>query len=131
MAVVIKKQVYKICVIKQKLIFEDYFNCLGANRFENKTDYLQNNKIDADSLKEFLKDNRSVLLIAQSQKRSRTKKHNVFPEGVNKILMNANNDKQIQSIDFIETYAYGTSENIIRKNEEVEYRIITKQYKND
>ena len=45
----------KKCVIKWKLKFEDYFNCLGANRFENKINHLQNNKIDVDSLKEFLK----------------------------------------------------------------------------
>ena len=45
----------KKCVIKWKLKFEDYFNRLGANRFENKINHLQNNKIDVDSLKEFLK----------------------------------------------------------------------------
>ena len=32
-----------------KLKFEDYINCLEVNRFEKKK-YLENNKIDADSL---------------------------------------------------------------------------------
>ena len=50
-----KSKLTKKCVIKRKLKFEDYFNCLGANRFENKINHLQNNKIDVDSLKEFLK----------------------------------------------------------------------------
>lgn len=45
--------------------------------------------------------------------------------------MSANDHKKIQSIDCKETYSYGTSENIIHKNEETRYRIIIKQYKND
>lgn len=45
--------------------------------------------------------------------------------------MSANDHKKIQSIDCKETYSYGTSENIIHKNEEIRYRIIIKQYKND
>ena len=33
----------------------------------------------------------------------------VFTEQVNKIALSANDDKRIQSIDSIKTYAYGTS----------------------
>ena len=35
----------KTCVIKRQLKLEDYKNCLGANRSENTTSYLQNNKM--------------------------------------------------------------------------------------
>ena len=35
--------------------------------------------------------------------------HNVFTNEINKIASSLNNDKKIQSIDLIETYAYGTS----------------------
>ena len=35
--------------------------------------------------------------------------HNVFTKEISKIASSLNNDKKIQSIDLIETYAYGTS----------------------
>ena len=37
-------------VIKTKLKFENYKNCLGATNFEIKTKYLEKNKINIDSL---------------------------------------------------------------------------------
>ena len=42
----------KKCVIKRKLKFEDYKNCLEAAQIENKINNLEKNKIDVDSLKE-------------------------------------------------------------------------------
>ena len=52
MAVVkIKKQDSKQSVIKRKLKFENYKNCLDAPRLENKIKYLEKNKIKIDSLK--------------------------------------------------------------------------------
>ena len=39
-------------VIKRKLKFEDYKNCLEATQIENKINHLEENKIDEDSLKE-------------------------------------------------------------------------------
>ena len=41
----------KKCVIKRKLKFENYKNCLEATQFENEINYLENNKIGMDSLK--------------------------------------------------------------------------------
>ena len=41
----------KSCVIKRKLKFENYKNCLEATRLDNKIKYLEKNKIDTDSLK--------------------------------------------------------------------------------
>ena len=54
-------------------------------------------------------------LILKSQQRFRSKKNNIFTEGVNKTTLSTNNDKRIQSIDSIETYAYGTSEDLVCK----------------
>ena len=41
----------KKCVIKIKLKFENYKNCLKANHLENKLNHLEKNKINIDSLK--------------------------------------------------------------------------------
>ena len=43
------------------------------------------------------------------QQRFKSKRHNVFTEEINKIALSSNNDKRMQSIDLIETYAYGMS----------------------
>ena len=40
----------KKCVIKRKLKFEDYKNCLEASQLDNRIKYLQKNKINIDSL---------------------------------------------------------------------------------
>ena len=39
----------KRCVIKRKLKFENYKNCLEATQFENKINYLEKNKINRQS----------------------------------------------------------------------------------
>ena len=49
------------------------------------------------------------------QERFRSDSLNVFPEKVNEIVLSANNNKGIQSIDQTETYAYETNKKIIRK----------------
>ena len=41
----------KKCVIKRKLKFEDYKNCLEAAQFENKINHLEKDIINVDSLK--------------------------------------------------------------------------------
>ena len=40
-----------------------------------------------------------------TQQRFKSEKHNIFTEEINKIALSSNNDKRIQSIDSIETYA--------------------------
>ena len=45
----------KKCIIKRKLKFEDYKNCLEAAQTENKINHLEKNEIDVNSLKEFIK----------------------------------------------------------------------------
>ena len=75
--------------------------------------------------KEFIKSNR---LISKTQE---SEINNVFIEEINKIALSSNDDKIIQSIDLIETYAYGTSKDLVSKKQEIKCNNIIKQYKND
>ena len=77
--------------------------------------------------KEFIKNNE---LILKTQQRFRSEKHNVFTEEINKIALSSNDDKRIQSIDSIETYAHITSKDLAYKKEEIKCNNIIKQYKN-
>ena len=70
----------KKCVIKQKLMFENYKDCL----FNKKTVY-------------------------RSQERFRSYYHDVYTEKVNKIALSSNDDKRLQTFDSIETYPCGTN----------------------
>ena len=78
--------------------------------------------------KELIKINK---LILKPQQRFRSNKHNVFTEEVNKIALSANNDKRIQSANSIETYLYGTRENLVRIKEMIKCNNRIKQYKDD
>ena len=71
----------KKCVIKRELMFENY------------KDSLFNDKI-----------------ILKSQQRFRSDHHKVCTEEVNKIALNSNDDKRIQTFDRITTYPYGMEE---------------------
>ena len=74
--------------------------------------------------KKFIKNNKSTLKI---QQRLKSERHSVFTEEINKIVLSSNNDKRIQSIDSIETHAYGTSKNLVIKKEMIKCNIIIKQ----
>ena len=84
-------------------------SCFEADLLENKIKYLEKNIGDGDNLKEnlneFLKGNRSIL----KTQRFRGMKNNVFTEEVNKIALSANDNKRIQSSDWKDAYAYGTT----------------------
>ena len=123
MVVKIKKQTTQKSVL-QKLNFEDYKNCL---EIENKTNHLKKKKINGGIYKEFIKKNK---LILKTQQRFRSEKHNVFTEEIIKITLSSNDHKKIQPIDSIETYAYGTSKDIVCKKLEIKCNNIIKQYKN-
>ena len=56
-------------------------------------------------------------------------KHNIFTEEVNKIALDPNGDKRIQSIKSTETYAYVTRIDLICKNKETKCDNVIKQYK--
>ena len=69
-------------------------------------------------------------MILKTQPRFKSEKHNVFIEEINKIALSLNDDKRMQSIDSIETYAYGMNKNVVCKKEEIKCNNIIKQYKN-
>ena len=109
----------KNCVIKRKPKFQDYKNCLKASqvinavkkfRKEINVDYLREDKI------KFIEKNKVVL---KTQQRFKSERHNVFTEEINKISLGSNDDKRIQSVDSIETYAHGMSKDLIWKKEKI------------
>ena len=62
----------------------------------------------------------------KTQQGFKRQRHNVFTEEINKITLTSNDDKRTQSIDSIETFVYGMSENIIHAKKKL---ISIKQYK--
>ena len=70
----------KKCVIKQRLMFQNFKDCL----FNNETVY-------------------------RSQERFKSYNHDVYTEEVNKIALSSNDDKRLQTFDRITTYPYGTN----------------------
>ena len=60
--------------------------------------------------KEFIK---NYKLILKSKQRLTSEKHIAFTKEVNEIKLSANDDEKIKSIDLIETYAYGTSKDLV------------------
>ena len=76
-------------------------------------------------MKEFIK-NKSILKI---QQRFKSERRNFFTEEINKIALSSTDDERMQSIDWIETYAYGTSKDLVSDKEEIKYNNIIKRYK--
>ena len=70
----------KRCVIKREIMLENYKDSL----FNNNT-------------------------ILRSQLRFKSDLHNVYTEEVNKIVLNSNDDKRLQTFDRVTTYPYGTN----------------------
>ena len=70
----------KKCVIKQKLMFQNFKDCL----FNNKNVY-------------------------RSQQRFKSYNHDVYTEEVIKVALSANDDKWLKTYDGIETYPHGTN----------------------
>ena len=66
-----------------------------------------------DSPKEFMKNKKLVL---KTQQRFKSEKRNVFTEDFNKTALSSNDDKRMQSIDSIETYARGRSKDLTLRN---------------
>ena len=118
----------KMCVIKLK--FENYKSCLEVTQLDNKINHLEKNKINIDSLKsnpkKFITNNKSIL---KPQQRFKSERHNVFTEEINKTELSSNDDKRIQSIDSIESYAYGTRKDLVSQKEEIKCNNIIKRYK--
>ena len=70
----------KRCVIKQKLMLQNFKDCL----FKIKTVY-------------------------RSQQRFKSYNHDVYTEELNKIVLSSNDDKRLQTFDRITAYPYGTN----------------------
>ena len=92
----------KKCVIKQKLMFENYKDCV----FNNKTVY-------------------------RPQEKFRSNYHDVFTEEVNKIALSSNDDKRLQTSDRITTYPYGTNAFKVCESEMLMVNYNKNKYKND
>ena len=75
-----KAKEIKRCVIKLRVMFENYKDSL----FNNKN-------------------------ILKSQLRFKSDLHNVYAEEVNKITLSSNDDKRLQTFDRVTTYPYGTN----------------------
>ena len=75
----------KKCVIKRKLKFQDYRNCLEAVQVKRKINYLRKKKIDVDSLKEDQKEFVNNKLILKIQ-RFKSERHSVFTEEITRLL---------------------------------------------
>ena len=87
------------CVMKRKLKFENYENCLEGTQVENKINHLEKNEINIDSINkyhlEFIKDNKLML---KTQRRFKSERHNVFTEEINKIDLGSNDDKRMNQL---------------------------------
>ena len=78
----------KKSVIKQRLKFSDYKDCLSNNG-----------------------------IILKSQQRFKSEKHDVYTEEVNKIALSSHDDKRLQTFDEITSYPYGTIAGKVCKTE--------------
>ena len=92
-----KSKRQKKCVIERKIKFQDYQNCFEAAQIEHK---INQNKINVNSLKEWIKNNKQIL---KTQQRFKSERHKVFTEEINKIDLSSNYDKRTQLTDSIET----------------------------
>ena len=73
------------CAAKREITFENYKDCLF-----------------------------NVEVILKSQQRFKIYYHKVYTEEVNKIALSSNDDKRLQTFDGIETYSYGTKNEMLR-----------------
>ena len=91
-----KKAKGKKSVIKRKRKFENYEKCLEETHFEKKTNYLEKNKIDIDSIKELKK--KSILKIQYRFKRFKSERYNVFTVEIDKTALSSNDDKKCNQL---------------------------------
>ena len=90
---------------------------------------IEKNRTGIDSIKnrkEFIINKK---LILQTQQRFTSERRKVFAEEINKISLTSYDDKRMQSIDSIETYAYGTRKDLISENAETKCNNKIKRYK--
>ena len=66
----------------------------------------------------------------KTQQGLKSERHNVFTEEINKIALSSNDNKRMQSIDSIETYAYGMRKDLVSERG-IKCNNIIERYKND
>ena len=130
---VFKLKEHKTFIIKRKVNFGNYKICSELIQLQNKINYIKKYEISIDSIKEnyteFIKNKTLRLKI---QQRFKIERQFVFTEEINKIdLISSTDDKRMQSIDLIETYAYGTSKDVPSEKEVITCNNIIKRYKNE
>ena len=113
----------KKCIIKTPLKFQDYKNCLNAAKIDEELKYLEKKKYNVDKLKKFAE----YKTILKTQQRFKSERHDVFIKVINKIALSTNDYKRLQSIDSIETYAYGTREDIMQVKEKIKHYNIVRR----
>ena len=72
-----------------------------------------------------MKNNKVIL---KTQQRFKSEGKNVFTEEINKVVLSSKDDKRMQSIDSIESYAYETSTDLLSEKEEIKCNNIIKRY---
>ena len=72
--------------------------------------------MDANSPKELIINNK---LILKTQQRFKSENHNLFIEKINKITLSLSDDKRMQSMDSIETYAHGVNKDSVCEKEKM------------
>ena len=104
----------------------------NLNLFITKYIIYKKNEINIVNLKkdhkEYIKNNKWIL---KTQGRFKSERHGVFTEEINKIALSSNDDKRIQSINSIETYAYVTGKDLVSEKEEIKCINIIKLLQND
>ena len=98
--------------------------CLEAAQIENKMNHLEKSKIDLEHQKEFIENNKLI-----TQQRFRSKKQTVFAAEINEIALSSNDDKRVQSIGSIETYAHKTRKDLVSKKDEIKCNNVIKKHK--
>ena len=109
--------------MKRNLNFSDYKKCLKESRIVNIINYLEREETDIDCFKEVKKELTKDRLILKTQERFKHER----TEEINKIALSSNDEKRIQSIDSIETYAHGMSKDLIWNKEKIKRISIIKQ----
>ena len=120
-----KQRTQKKCVIKRKLKFQNYKNCLESASLDNKI-----NKTNIDCLK---KHNKKLIrnnkLILKTQQIFKSERHNVFTEAINQTALSSNDDKRMQSFNSVGTYKYGMSKDPVSEKVDLKCNNIIKRYK--
>ena len=87
-----------------------------------------NKHIIDNNHKQFIRNNKSIL---KTQEKFNSEIHNVFTKEINEIALSSKDDKRLQSIDLIGTFAYGRSKDLVSEKEVIKCNNIIKQQKND